>query len=90
MAESIITVSLGAGATYDIYKEMFLFLAGKAAWQTNPLAGGWNIALNGDDVNVFDVDDEGIWARPPTDDTWQTFGENRFLPWDDIDSIVIH
>jgi hypothetical protein len=90
MADSHIALSLD-GATYETYASLFECLAGKAAWQQRPEsgAGGWNVRLNDDDVNVFDVDDEGIWCRPPTDDTWESYGENRFIPWDDVNSIAI-
>lgn len=91
MADSQITLSLGDGATYDVYATIFRFLAGKAEWQRLPqvYGRGWNVALNGIDLNIFDVDDDGVWGRPPTDDTWETFGEDRFIPWDEISTIVI-
>lgn len=92
MADSHITLSLSGYATYDTYATIFRFLAGKAEWQRRgrgPEPTGWNISLNGQDVNVVDVDDDGIRYRPPTDDTWETFGESQFILWDAIDTIDI-
>jgi len=89
--DSHIDISLGPGATYEIYYEMFKLLAGKAEWQRGVATGtndGWNVALNGEDVNVVDVTDQGIHCRPPTDDTWTDFGEPKFIGWDNIHTII--
>jgi len=93
MADSTITISLDAGgATYDTYHMMFRMLAGKADWQ-RPIGTptGWNIALNGEDVRVLDVNDDGFRVQPVLDDDdWTLFGEPKDIPWDDIDSINIY
>lgn len=98
--EATIMVSLGDGATYETFATMLLFLAGKADWQQKSVpyeqatrtkyGAGWNIALNGEDVNVVDVDeDEGITVRPPLDDNWDSWGPTKVVAWENVQTIVI-
>lgn len=98
--EATIMVSLGEGATYETFERMLLFLAGKAEWQQEtlphavvsrtPEGAGYNIALNGEDVNVVDVDeDDGIEVRPPLTDEWNSWGPSRWVRWEDVQTIVI-
>ena len=82
---SAITVSLEGGATYEVYEKMFSLLAGRSPYA----AGGWNIGLNGEDMNVTGVSDEGITVRPPLNEDWDTFGDTKFVSWDDVATIVI-
>jgi hypothetical protein len=77
IGEGAVLVSLGDGATYEIFCGMFNLLA------------GWNISLNGEDVNVVRVTVEGMWCRVPLDDEWMTFGLERFLAWEAIERIVV-
>jgi hypothetical protein len=82
---SAITVSLEGGATYEVYEKMFYPLAGVAG----DSRGGWNISLNGEDMNVARVSGEGITVRPPLNEDWDTFGDTKFVSWDDVATIVI-
>jgi CTP-dependent riboflavin kinase len=86
--EATIMVSLGEGATYETFATMLAFLT-----QTNtslPYAAGWNVALNGEDVNVVKIDeDTGMYVRPPLNDKWQTFGPTKCVRWENINTLVI-
>lgn len=85
--ETAVTLSLGEGATYEIYHEMFNILAGQLPWQNGT---GWNIALNGEDVQVLRVDDEGLTVRPMLDETGERFGAPRFVGWEAVATVQIY
>jgi hypothetical protein len=96
IGDGAVLVSLAGDASYEVFYGMFKFLADNSEWQQGTFSGypvgepgGWNIALNGEDVNVVAVTDEGVWCRKPLDDTWTTFGFPRFLSWEAIERIVV-
>lgn len=86
--ETTVTISLGDDATYDVYAQLFSVLAGRLRWEKAE-RGGWNITLNDEDVNVLKVDDDGITVRPPLNDEWDAFGVTKFVPWDNVFTIVV-
>jgi hypothetical protein len=76
--EATIMVGLGEGATYETFATMLQFTE------------GWNGAVNGEDVNFVKFDmDTGVTVRPPLDDDWKTFGPNKLVLWEDLNTIVI-
>jgi hypothetical protein len=86
---SQILVSLGEGATYEIFHELFNLIACQLPWQANAPGGGWNISLNGTDVHVLEVNDEGIKSEAAVDEDFEQFEEPTFMKWEDVESIVI-
>lgn len=91
--ESTVTISLGGDATYEVYQQMFDLVGGMRPWQRKATGGkpdGWNICLNGDDVKVTNVSDEGISVRNALDEHFETFADERFVSWDDVTTIVIY
>lgn len=90
--ESTVTITLGDGATYEVYQQMFDLIGGLRPWQRKANGGktsGWNINLNGDDAKVTDVTDEGITVANALDDTFLNFADERFVSWDNVNTIVI-
>jgi hypothetical protein len=88
--ETTVQVSLGAGATYEIFHDMFGAVGGQRGWQQRSGGCGWNIALNGEDVHVLAVDDEGIRCEPALDDDFDQFGAPKFVKWENVNTVLIY
>lgn len=87
--DGAILVSLGEGATWEVFEMMFAIL-------TPPGNEGWPIAINGEDMRIVGFSeaeieaDEGLIAAPALDEEWKTFGPEKFIHWSEIHTLEIY